>query len=69
MKYTVIVCEDHENGGFIACVPTLGRCSCWAPTKEQAFKDVLDAIESFMGSYEKHGESVPVECESRIVNV
>lgn len=69
MTYTVIVCEDHENGGYIACVPTLGTCASWAATKEEAFENALDAIESFVGSYRKHGEPVPLECESRIVNV
>jgi predicted RNase H-like HicB family nuclease len=63
----VVISKDLENGGFLAHVPAMGTCGCWAPTVEQAFEDAVDAAESFVGSYVKHGETVPAEFGSQVI--
>ncbi len=58
--YTVIL-EREEEGGYHAFCPTLKGCHSQGDTLEEALVNVREAIEAYLESLQKHGESAPVE--------
>ncbi|MBI4288510.1 MAG: type II toxin-antitoxin system HicB family antitoxin [Chloroflexi bacterium] len=58
--YTVIL-EPEEGGGFHAFCPALKGCHTQGDTVEDALANAKEAIEAYVESLEKHGETPPVE--------
>lgn len=58
--YTVIL-EREEEGGYHAFCPTLKGCHTQGDTLEEALANVREAIEAYIESLRKHGETVPLE--------
>lgn len=56
--YTVLI-EHDENGGVIASVPALPGCLSWGRTYEEAFANAREAIEAYLASLRRDGETVP----------
>ncbi|MFH0927787.1 MAG: type II toxin-antitoxin system HicB family antitoxin [Candidatus Micrarchaeota archaeon] len=50
MKYSVILKEDKEDGGYVAIVPQLPGCISDGDTKEEAMKNIRDAIRLYVES-------------------
>ena len=46
MKLTIVL-EPQEEGGFTAYVPSLSGCISEGETKEEAIKNIKEAIELF----------------------
>jgi predicted RNase H-like HicB family nuclease len=55
----VILFPDHEDGGWVAEVPSLPGCISQGDTREQAILNVRDAIETWIEGAKQVGMSVP----------
>lgn len=69
MKFTVVVTEDLEDGGFNAVVPALPGCRTFGETKQEAYKNSLEAIDAYLESLAHEGDPIPHEVGSRIVEI
>jgi len=68
MRYTVIL-RREEDGRYVATVPVLPGCVSQGDTREEALKNIEEAIEVYLGDVRAAGESVPVEDERAFVEV
>jgi predicted RNase H-like HicB family nuclease len=68
MKYRVII-EQDEDGVFVAEVPSLPGCITQGATREEALKNVREAIEVYVESLEEHGDPIPPAITEEIVEV
>lgn len=55
----VILYPDHEDGGWIAEVPSLPGCLSQGDTREEAITNVRDAIETWIDGAQQTGMEVP----------
>jgi len=68
MRYTVIL-QKEEDGGYVATVPVLPGCVSQGDNREEALKNIQEAIEVYLEDVRAAGESVPVEDERAFVEV
>ena len=59
-NYTVIL-EREGDGGYHAFCPALRGCHTQGDTLEEALNNVREAIEAYLESLRKHGQTMPVE--------
>jgi predicted RNase H-like HicB family nuclease len=57
----VILYPDHEDGGWIAEVPSLPGCVSQGDTREDAISNVRDAIDTWIDGAGHVGMAVPVD--------
>ena len=69
VKFTVVITEDLEDGGFNAVVPALPGCRTFGETKREAYENSIEAINAYLGSLEHEGDPIPHEVDSRIVEI
>ena len=67
MKFTVVIVEDLEEGGYNATVPALPGCRTSGESIEEALHNAHDAIGGYIASLKKHREPIPREAESRVM--
>ena len=65
LQYSVVFKVETE-GGFTATVPSLPGCISYGKTLNEAKKMIVDAIEGYVVSLQKHNEPVPSDEESFI---
>ena len=65
-RYTVVVTWDPEGKVYSASVPALPGCHTWGKTKASAFRNALDAIETYMAAMRKLKQPLPREVEQRV---
>jgi predicted RNase H-like HicB family nuclease len=63
LHYNVIF-RPEPDGGFTAVVPSLPGCVSYGHTITEAKKMILDAIEGYVISLQKHNEVVPSDEEN-----
>ena len=68
MRYTVIL-QKEEDGGYVATVPVLPGCVSQGDTRQEALKNIEEAIEVYLEDIRAAGESIPVEDERAFVEV
>ncbi len=68
MKYRVIV-EEDEDGVFVSECPTLPGCISQGKTRQEALKNVKDAIKGYLESLKKHNEPVPPSVYEEMVEI
>ena len=68
MKYRVLI-EPDEDGVFVAEVPSLPGCISQGQTREQAIKNIKEAIALYLESLEAHNEPVPPPITEELVEV
>lgn len=59
-----IVFKLETEGGFTASVPSLPGCITYGKDLKEAQKMATDAIEGYIVSLRKHGESIPSDEKS-----
>ncbi len=66
-----VVLEPNESGGYTVYVPLLPGCISEGDTREEALKNIKEAIELYIESLEADGEPVPSEkdIEEAVVEV
>jgi len=68
MKYRVVI-ERDEDGVFIAEVPQLPGCISQGRSREEALRNIREAIEVYIESLKLHGEPLPPPLDEEIVEV
>lgn len=68
MKYRVTIQQD-EDGQFVAECPALPGCISQGSTREEARKNIIDAIAGYLQSLRKHDEPVPPPITEEVVEV
>jgi len=57
----VVITPDHEDGGFVAEVPSLPGCISQGETVEEALANVRDAMKAWLSGAAEAGLRVPAE--------
>jgi predicted RNase H-like HicB family nuclease len=60
MKYTIIIEKGHESG-YVAYAPALKGCVSQGETKEEAIKNIKEAMEVYVEALLEDGLLVPTE--------
>jgi predicted RNase H-like HicB family nuclease len=68
MRYTVIL-QKEEDGGYVATVPVLPGCVSQGDTRNEALKNIEEAIEVYLEDMRAVGEPVPIEDDRTFVEV
>ena len=68
MKYRVTT-EVDENGMFIVECPALPGCVSEGATRDEALRNIADAITGYIASLKKHGEPIPPPITEEVVEV
>jgi antitoxin HicB len=68
MKFRIIY-EQDEDGKFVATCPALPGCISQGDTREDARRNIVDAIQGYMESLRKHKEPIPPPITEEIVEV
>ena len=68
MKYRVLI-EPDEDGVFVAEVPALPGCISQGQTREEAIRNIKEAIALYLESLEAHNEPVPPPITEELVEV
>jgi predicted RNase H-like HicB family nuclease len=55
----VIIFPDHEDGGWVAEVPSLPGCISQGNTREEVIKNVRDAIDTWIDGAQQVGMTIP----------
>jgi len=58
-KLVVVINADPEDGGYVATVPSLPCVVGQGETEEEAFEDVMAALEFTLETMVERGEDVP----------
>ena len=68
MKYRVLV-EQDEDGIYIAECPSLPGCISQGKTREEALKNIQEAMRGYLESLKKHNDPIPPPIEEEVVNI
>ncbi len=68
MKDRVHIYKD-EDGIFVAECPSLPGCISQGKTREEAVKNITEAVEGYLESLKKHDEPVPPAIEEEMIEV
>jgi predicted RNase H-like HicB family nuclease len=60
MKYTVIL-QREEDGGYVATVPALPGCVSQGDSRQEALKNIEEAIAVYLEDMRATGEPIPAE--------
>ena len=68
MKYRIIL-EQDEDGMFVAECPSLPGCISQGKNRQEAIKNIKDAINGYLESLKKHNEPIPHSIEEEVVEI
>ena len=57
----VVIYADHDDGGWVAEVPSLPGCISQGDTREEVLRNIRDAIETWIDGAQQAGMKVPDE--------
>ena len=55
MKYRILI-EPDEDGVFVAECPALPGCISQGQTRQEALRNIKEAMEAYLESLKKHGD-------------
>ena len=68
MRYRVLI-EQDEDGVFVAEVPALPGCISQGATRDEAVRNIREAILGYIESLDAHGDPIPPAITEEIVDV
>jgi len=68
MKYRVLV-ETDEDGVFVAQVPSLPGCIAQGRTRQDAMKNITEAVTGYLDSLRAHGDPIPPSISEEIIEI
>jgi predicted RNase H-like HicB family nuclease len=68
MKFRVVIDQD-EDGKFVSSCPTLPGCWSQGDTRDEALKNIADAIQGYLASLKKHGDPIPPAITEEVIEV
>lgn len=68
MRYTVIL-QRESDGGYVATVPALPGCVSQGDTREEALKNITEAVELYLEDVRAAGDPVPVDDEREYIEL
>ncbi len=54
-----VVLEPEEEGGYHVYTPAIKGCHSYGQTREEALKNIADAIQGCLDALKKHGHNLP----------
>ncbi len=60
-RYTILLTQDPEDGGYTVRVPALPGCNTQGDTIEEAISNAREAIAVYLADIEASGEPIPEE--------
>lgn len=58
-RYVVVIHPDHEDGGYVASVPTVPGVWGQGETEEEAVQDAAEALSVTLDEMTARGEEIP----------
>jgi len=68
MKYRVLI-EQDEDGVYVAEVPALPGCISQGATRDEAVKNIMEAITAYLESLAAHGKPIPPSILEEVVEI
>jgi predicted RNase H-like HicB family nuclease len=68
MRFTVVL-EREEDGGFVASVPALPGCVSQGDTRDEAMRQIREAVEVYVEDCRESGESIPSESGREFIDI
>ena len=68
MRFTVVL-EQEPDEGFVASVPTLPGCVSQGDTREEALRNIREAIELYLEDCRESGDPNPSESGREFVEI
>jgi antitoxin HicB len=68
MREYEVFLEEAEDGGYVVICPALPGCVSEGETREEALANIKDAIEGYLTTLRRRGESLP-KVDTEIVEV
>jgi antitoxin HicB len=68
MKFRIVI-EQDEDGKFIASCPTLPGCWSQGDTRDEAARNIADAMKGYLESLKKHGDPRPPPITEDIIDI
>ncbi len=65
LKYRVVL-EPGEDGWIVATVPAVKGCVSQGKTREEALKNIREALEGILEVKKKYGDPIPEETEIEV---
>lgn len=68
MRFRIVIDQD-EDGKFVANCPTLPGCWSQGDTREEAKRNIGDAIEGYLESLRKNGDPIPPPITENVIEL
>ena len=68
MRFTVVL-EQEPDEGFVASVPALPGCVSQGDTREDALRNIREAIELYLEDCRESGDPIPSESGREFVEI
>jgi predicted RNase H-like HicB family nuclease len=68
MRFTVVL-EQEPDEGFVASVPALPGCFSQGDTREDALRNIREAIELYLEDCRESGDPIPSESGREFVEI
>jgi predicted RNase H-like HicB family nuclease len=60
--------EQEEDGHWSAWIEALPGCATWGYTKEEAVRNIHDAVEAYVASMRKAGDVIPQKAVLQVID-
>jgi predicted RNase H-like HicB family nuclease len=58
---------EEDDGRWSAGVSVLPGCATWGYTREEALRNIRDAVEAYVRDMQKAGEDVPKDAATQVI--
>jgi predicted RNase H-like HicB family nuclease len=58
---------EEDDGRWSAGVPVLPGCATWGDTREEALRNIHDAVEAYIRDMQNAGEEIPKNATTQVI--